>query len=263
MNDFSRLEQKLAKLRQRERAAGEKRVMRGDHDRLLAAVVTEIDETILPRRVSFQAEDGPAFHLAVANRRLQALLAPAPAAEGAAQLADTALNNAEDPNVAALKAVLEKVFGKADAFSITTHKQSGDGFPSDIGVPAAQLSRAWGIATTEGTTPKELLASFVSGLGDRSIAWLRIEGEDVADQYGDADTLGMLGEHAAIFLDGYLSKREQIYQGEQGPACLVLAAGDATPGIIFLDCGEAMAFVAVRAAAIGAIARDWQSHVAI
>ena len=51
MNEFARLEGVLAKLRQKERGAGEPRRLRGtDQDSRLGALVTEIDETILPRR---------------------------------------------------------------------------------------------------------------------------------------------------------------------------------------------------------------------
>ena len=83
-SDFARLKAKLAKLAQRERTAGEARRLKGgDAGELIAALVTEIDETILPRRLTLTL-DGAVLHLAVANRRLQAMLAPAPAIEGAA-----------------------------------------------------------------------------------------------------------------------------------------------------------------------------------
>ena len=53
MSDFARLEDKLTKLRSRERVPGETRKLRGQgSDALLAALVTEIDETILPRQLT-------------------------------------------------------------------------------------------------------------------------------------------------------------------------------------------------------------------
>ena len=87
-SDFARLKAKLAKLAQRERTAGEARRLKGGNaGELIAALVTEIDETILPRRLTLTSE-GRALHLAVANRRLQAMLSPAPDVEGALDLAD-------------------------------------------------------------------------------------------------------------------------------------------------------------------------------
>ena len=97
MSDFARLQDKLAKLRQRERVAGEGRRLRGaTPEALVAAVVAEIDETILPRRLTFQVEGGVDVHLAVANRRLQALMSPVPELKGVeAAVADRAIERQE------------------------------------------------------------------------------------------------------------------------------------------------------------------------
>ena len=263
MDDFTRLEKKLAKLRQLERALGEKRVIRGGAEKLLAAILAEVDETILPRRVSFALADGATLHFAVANRRLQALLAPAPAVEGAAQLADKALKDVDDPNLGALQAVILAALKSSDALTITAARQSGSGFPSDVGVPVAQVARAWNVpeASEDEVTPEAMLKDFIKALGDRAAAWLRIDGEEVADQGGDAALLGIIGEHAAVFLDGYLAKRDQLYQGETGPVALVLNGDGEVPSLVFLDTGGAMAFLAVAAESSADVARDWQLHV--
>ncbi|MGI9390986.1 MAG: hypothetical protein ACR2O1_13080 [Boseongicola sp.] len=260
MDDFTRLEQKLAKLRQRERASGEKRIVRGTTDKLLAAIIAEVDETILPRRLSFARADGAELHFAVANRRLQALLAPAPATEGAAQLADKAIRDAEDPNLAALHTVVLATLNSSDELTITTRRQSGGGFPSDVGVPVGQVARAWNIpeSADDAATHDTMLKDFIEALGDRVLAWLRIDGEEVADQAGETALLGKIGEHAAVFLDGYFAKRDQLFQGEDGPVALVLSSGGAAPSLVFLDVGSAMAFLAVNADSSAGVARDWQ-----
>ncbi len=262
MDDFTRLEQKLAKLRQRERAPGEKRIIRGTPEKLLAGILAEVDEIILPRRVSFALANGPALQFAVANRRLQALLAPTPATEGAAQLADKALKDAEDPNLAALKVVILATLKSADALTITSRRQTDAGFPSDIGVPVQQLARAWNVteAVDDEVTAEAMLEYFIAGLGDRVLAWLRIDGEEVADQGGDAALLGTIGEHAAVFLDGYFAKRDQLYQGETGPAALVLNADGDAPSLVFLDCGTALAFLAVPAELSAGVLVEWQAR---
>ncbi len=262
MDDFTRLEQKLAKLRQRERASGEKRVIRGTPEKLLARILAEVDETILPRRVSFALADGTALHFAVANRRLQAFLAPA---EGAAELAGKALKDADDPNLAALKVAILAALKSADALTISTQRQSGGGFPSDVGVPVGQVARAWNIAEAaeDDATPEAMLAEFIESLGDRVHAWLRIDGEEVADRGGEPALLRAIGEQAAVFLDGYFAKRDQLYQGEAGPAALVLNSDGKAPSLVFLDCGAALAFLAVSAEASAEVAGDWQARGAL
>lgn len=265
MSDFARLEEKLTKLRQRERTPGEGRKLKGDTaDALIAALVAEIDETILPRRLTLTAGD-VAIHLAVANRRLQAMLEPAVALEGAAELAGAALPDVEDPGVPALRAILDAAFSADSDFSISARRLDVS-YGSDIGVPANLLARAWGLSDVgpaKALAPAEVVSSFLSGFGDEAVAWLRIEGEEVADQGGDADRVASLSEQAAIFLDGYFSKFETLFRGDARACGTVVApkieSGDA---MMFVEIGEVSAFVVAAPDTISKIAMRWQSLVA-
>lgn len=263
MSDFERLERKLNKLRQRERPPGERRILRGTPEQLLAGVVTEFDETILPRRLTFSCENGPVFHFAVANRRLQALLSPAPPVEGAAGLADRPLADAGDADVSRLREVLLRGLSGSDSVTLGSARPAEPVFASDIGVPVEQLRRAWEIAgeNSGARGAAENIATFVEGLGEKAIAWLRIEGENVAGQGGNPSALAAIGDHAAIFLDGYLARRDQIFQGEAGPVALLLAGKGAGTALLFLDAGGQLAFVLVPVADAGGAMRDWQRRV--
>lgn len=267
MSDFARLEDKLAKLRQSERIAGEGRRLRGaSPEALLAAVLTEIDETILPRRLSFSVENGETVHLAVANRRLQALVSPAPAsaANVTVDLTDRPLPDADDPGVAAVKEVLLAVFASAAPVAIQSSRPSGSGFASDIGVPSNILARVWSVAEVkvEEVSPGELLSRFLSDLGDDAMAWLRIEGEEVTDQGGDTALAEQLGEHAAVFLDGYFGRFETLFPEEAGPCATVIGPLDGTgAAAFFVDIGEVSAFIAARADRAVALAGTWQRMV--
>ena len=264
MSDFARLEDKLAKLRQRERIAGEGRRLRGGTaEAFLAAVVTEIDETILPRKLSFAVEHGATVHLSVANRRLQALAAPAPKLDGidAGTLVGQPLADAEDPALGEVKTVLLAAFANAAPVTIQSARPEGGGFPSDVGVPSNILARAWGLAEVAGEelSPEDILSRFVSGLGDDAIAWLRIEGEDVTDQGGDASVLEQLGDHAAVFLDGYFGKFEGLYREESfALATLVAPVGPGGHGALFVEIGELSAFIAINGERAPEAAALWQ-----
>ena len=265
MNDFARLEEKLTKLRRRERTPGEGRKLKGDTvDALIAALVAEIDETILPRRLTLSADD-IAIHLAVANRRLQAMLEPAVAIDGAAELAGAALPDAEDPGVPALRAILDMAFSAEPNFSISARRLDAT-YGSDIGVPANLLARAWGISDVtpaKALAPAEILSNFLTGLGDEAVAWLRIEGEEVSDQGGDADRVASLSEQAAIFLDGYFSKFDALFRSD-ARACGTLVAPKSGAGdaMVFVEIGEVSAFIAAAPDLISNIAMRWQSMVA-
>lgn len=264
MSDFARLEDKLAKLRQRERIAGEGRRLRGaTAEALLAAVVSEVDETILPRNLSFAVENGATVRLSVANRRLQALVAPAPKLDGldADKLVGHPLADAEDPAIAEVKKVLLAAFADAAPVSIQSARPEGGGFPSDVGVPSNILARAWGLAEVSGEdiSPEDILSRFLAGIGDDAVAWLRIQGEDVTDQGGDASVLEQLGDHAAVFLDGYFGKFEGLYTEESfGLATLVAPVGPGGHGVLFVEIGELSAFIAIKGDRAPELAALWQ-----
>lgn len=262
MSDFARLHDRLAKLRQRERAQGERRKLKGSGgDALLAALVTEIDETILPRRLSFETPGGT-VHIAAGNRRLQALLAPAPenVPDG---LAGHAMPDIEDPKLAELGAALKALFDGADGVQILSSRLK-EPFASDIGVPAEQLPRVWNVAEPAAAAePAEILESFLSGLDDSSVAWLRIEGEEVVGQGGPEAAVGALGEQAAIFLDGYFSKFDIAFR-EPSLACGTLIspgeAGDSS--LFFVEVGDLSAILTAPPDKMLGVATAWQRLVA-
>lgn len=267
MSDFARLENVLVKLRQREKTPGEVRKLRGaDGDALLASMVAEIDETILPRRLIFATASGLEFHVAVANRRLQALLSPAPELPGAKDIADVAFLDAQDANLALLGGLLRGAFEQAQSVTIDARRLPAGAYDADVGAPSAGLTKAWGVQVAEVRVkePAEILDTFLAHITeDDAEAWLRIEGENVTDQAGDADRLAELGEHAAIFLDSYFGKFESLFSEENlATATVVLPKNNAPTSILFAEIGGLSAFVAAKTPRVAALATFWQSQVA-
>jgi hypothetical protein len=263
MDDFSRLEATLAKLRQRARAPGEHRIIRGEPERLLAAVVTEIDETILPREIRF-ASGEISFSIAVANRRFQALMTVVPAQDATTRLVGKAIADVDDTALAEVRHALTALLSKGREWAIASQRQAGGGFPSDVGVPTEPLTRAWEIAPVgeTRTNPGAALEDFLIALDARASAWLLIEGEEVKKQSGSESLLADLGNQAAVFLDGYFSKKDLLFQGETGPSGLVFAGGAGGEAVLFLDCESSMAFVLSKSQDVATLAQDWQARVA-
>ena len=261
MSEFARLEEKLAKLRQRERVVGEGRSLRGGGaDALLAAIVTEIDETILPRRLSFTVPDG-VVHLAVANRRLQALLEPAPSSVPAG-LIGQALPDVEEPAVAELGDALKRLLEGAETIGVTATRLT-ENFGSDIGVPAEQLPRVWSVAESTVLKPEEVLQTFLGGLDTKTAAWLRIEGEEVTSQGGPEAIVSALGEQAAMFLDGYFSKFEVAFLEPSYSCGTLISPGDkGDRALFFVEIENISAIVSAPPAKILGIAMAWQRLVA-
>lgn len=266
MSDFARLENKLEKLRQRERAPGEGRKLRGDTaEALLAAIVSEIDETILPRRLSFAQDGGATVHLAVANRKLQAVLSPAPGGMSA-DLCDKELGDVDDPAVASIADGLRVVLAKGGALTMSSVRPQSL-FASDIGIQTSQLRKAWQVAEQQSAPapkdPGEILGGFLTSLGDEAVAWLRIEGEAVTDQGGDPKVATELGDTAAVFLDGYFQKFDEAFP-EPAFACATLISPSETgaSALFFVEIGTLSAVIAAKVDHAVALATRWQSLVA-
>lgn len=264
MSDFARLEDKLSKLRQRERIAGEGRKLGGaSAEARLAAIVTEIDETILPRRLTFEVENGPRIHLAVANRKLQALMAPVPenSRVDATAFADAPLSDVDAPEVTKLRDLLLAVLEVDAPVSIQSERPAKGGFASDVGIPANILSRNWRVSDgqPEVLSPEEIVTRFLSGLKEDRVTWLRIEGENVTDQGGVPEAVEALGEQAAIFLDGYFGKYETLFpEGEQVCASVIASDDKGASAVLFVEFGELSAFVAASTDTILDLAMRWQ-----
>ncbi|MEO9823209.1 MAG: hypothetical protein ABJF50_02195 [Paracoccaceae bacterium] len=266
MSDFTRLENVLAKLRQREKAGGEVRTLRGvGSDALLASLVAEIDETILPRRLIFTTKNGTELHMAVANRRLQSLLSPVPDLPGAKDLADVAFADGQDPNLALLGGMLRGIFEQAETVRIDARRLPAGAYDPDVGAPSGGLSKAWGVQVVEVRVkePSEIIDFFLNQISDDDAeAWLRIEGENVTDQAGSAERLTELGEQAAVFLDGYFSKFDALFSADEAATATVVAPEAAgQTAVLFVEIGGLSAFVAAKTARVAALASSWQAQV--
>lgn len=268
MNDFTRLQEKLTKLRERERSAGEARIMRAaDADNLLSRIVTEFDETILPRRVSFTAND-QSLSFAVANRKLQAVLPPLPddLVSTFGDLSGQAIADADAPELDRMRELITKCLSGKGGVSVRTGRLTGHDFSAETGVLASILARKWEISLEPaegGVDPEAVMSDFLAAAGNMALAYFKVVDEEVSESGGEEDQLTRLTNHAAELLDAYLQKRELLFPGSPDVRCLVLqsANGD-TPAVVLADHGASYAFLSVSADNLGAALQAWQDAAA-
>jgi len=201
------------------------------------------------------------LHLAVANRRLQAVLRPAP--EGIPEeLEGRKLADTNDPAVAELGAALVQVLVAPDSVSVWTARQETP-FPSDVGIPAPQLARAWGtagVSDAAAADPGAVLGGFLDAVADDVTAWLRIEGEDVTGESGETEGLSDL---AAVFLDSYFSRFDAAYPEPAFALGTVIAPRAAGRGaLFFVELGDVSAVILAPSDKVAALATRWQRLVA-
>lgn len=245
MSDFERLKEMVAKLRAKERGPGEPRKLSGSTAaQRLSALITEINETILPRRLAFQWGEGPGIQLAVANRRLQGVLAPS---EDVLQPhVGKPLSAPDDDVTEAVKTALLTVLEGATSITISAQHLGSDDLGSDAGVSAEALARQWGLAASAG--PGDLsgkaLPDFLSGLSGLATGWLSVEGEEVAGQDGAEADVARLGDTAAYLLDAYLNRKDSLFGAEEMPRCFAVAGAE--EGVFFGDTGSQTVFVLTK-----------------
>ena len=258
MSDFQRLKEMVAKLRSKDRAANDRRTLSGhDSEARLASVLTEINETILPRRLIFRWDDGPGIQLAVANRRLQGILLPS--ADALEPLAGQPLSDPDDELATKMKAALLATLSDAEGASIRAVHLGDDDLGSDAGIAAEALGRHWGLADTGSSddAPSETLPDFAAGLKSKAVAWLRVEGEDVADQSGSKADVARLGETAAYLLDAYLNGKDALFGAEEGPKAFAVSGPE--EGLFFADTGSQTIFVLTKPENLIDVAGAWRA----
>jgi hypothetical protein len=254
-----RLRDKLSKLADEETAAGARRLDEGDRAR---AILTEIDETILARRLSFRSGDGGTLVLEVANRRLlglaevpEKLVAPEDRAGLLAPLPPD-----DDDALAAVAAALRGFAASPGALTVSAAPLGRAVGSGSRGRSAAALARTLGIDLYDRPAPPLALdpgQGFAAGLARVARAMAAMEAGQPGPASGpDADAVERLGRLAAPAF-GALDAELRHGAAEQARFLLLSGAGDA----LFLarsPTGRAIAAI-VSPGHLGALLRLWQA----
>lgn len=261
MSDFARLKEKLGKLRQAEPRAGGDRVLPG-HDAAgrLRAALTEIDETILPRRIVFVGKTGQAS-VGVANRQLSLIL------EGAVAAAEEphVIDGRDDPVLAEFRDGLLRLFEGDGPWTVRTarldRRHIGQMRP-DAGVSASTLATIWSISLSDDSAVQDsgaVARRFIDRVRSRCDAWLLIEGEEIADSGGSETGIGWLSERAGGFLDGYYAKRDLF--DTDGPLAFAFSGGTGA-SLIYFESGDQAGFATLPPGEVSAALGDWAESAA-
>lgn len=255
MSDDERLQRTLAKL------AGPATPESGDGRELplgegpgegpLAAVLTEVDETLLARRLRFRDEEGRSFALDVYGRRLLSLAPPLPAE------ADRTLEGRplEEDDTPALRAALEALTRGAARMWVTADSLPEARDPARLGLAGERLAEAWGLVLGGGLPPPPAAAldRIVERAGPAALAWVRT-----------GAGAGRGGDGAAVArLEAYLSDEGQGFRPATGdPHCTVLGRQDQDGALAVLaETAEAALMLLVRPADLPGVIAAWRSVI--
>ena len=158
-------------------AAGPSRRLTADDPRMiLSAVLTEIDETVLPRRIDLRRPDGTGLRLDVAGRRVLAL----PGGDGP-------LPDAPDAAARIVARALAAHLGTARTISLVVRRLGGTPVTA-TGCSVAHLALALGLPASA-DPDEDIGTALARALDDLAIGWVRLASPgQIAAQGGAAGT---------------------------------------------------------------------------
>jgi hypothetical protein len=201
MKEVRRLSEKIAKLAEAPAPAPEGRVLAtGADGTTLAAILREVDETVLPRRLIFRRGEGT-LTLAAGNRRLISVdTAEGPGAGEAADILGVALTQPDVAMLGQLRVALTAGLPGHDPILVTIAPPTDDKVDFAAGTTAVALASAWGVDISDPeaseTKPADPMDTFFGAAPSLASAWLRITSGEIADAGGDEALLDRLRDFA-------------------------------------------------------------------
>jgi hypothetical protein len=258
LTDSDNLISKIARLASREDAFDQgRRVLSGTgRDEILGAVLQEIDETVLARQLTFNAQPGHSIVLIAKGRRLQKIceIEPESLAAVGSDLISQYLSGQDDGHMVGLTQLMVSFAEGADRLSVSVDEIGAGGDNSAIGVSVQSLSAAW-LPASSANGPVTLGDFLASCRGDL-IASILLENGALVSQSGaekQAKRLKELAESAADDIDAEL--RQLHAEGVENRLFVV----DRKPGelICFSSDGDQMALLLIADEDLQKILTKW------
>lgn len=243
--DLHRIERKLTRLAAAPGPAMAEGRLVASGPGLLAALLNELDETVLARRLGFTTDTGQRLYCDVYGRRLLALRPPLPASAagvpGAEALIDTPLGALDDDGMARLRALFEAFLAGASRLYAISADLPEERNPAVLGTAASTLAAAWELTLDAEPPAGPPLDLFQSAVAPLALAWLRVA-DRTADKWGGApDGVARLTRFAAETRTSLLAPDPDptagprfTILGRQGDAGHLVIAQDGLTALVLL-----------------------------
>ncbi|PWE31392.1 hypothetical protein DDZ14_12825 [Maritimibacter sp. 55A14] len=261
MRDVRKLKDKLDRLAAAETpaAASGRRDLAGEGPQeLLAAILREIDDTLLGRELDFHNDRGEMLGLDVSGRRLLRVRAVAPETlqETFSEHLDQPISELRDPAAVALRELLQVFLDGVRTVTVEPRKLSRRPRESQLGCSADALATAWD-ASLIGEDPAPALpdgpvGTFLASAGDLALAWIALSGEEIAGRGGD----GNHAERLAALAEGGFA----LPGKPRGDGCILLSGNDETgASLLYGAAGEARVALIFPSENLARITALWQA----
>lgn len=218
----------------------------------LAALLSEIDETILERELEFEA-DGKTLRLVAAGRRLRGVAA-ADATDADAVIGQS-LSREEPELLQAVFDLISHVCGDAQNLRVRPLPPAPFGKGGERGVSAKGLAEMWQIDMD--CTPEPPFMRFLKIAAGASSSLIHLTSGDVVNQQGDVAALQTVLDTQ---LDAFHAKQKKLKVAGDGPQLISLknALSDGS-SVTLASSGEDVVLIAHDADAMGPLHRAWKA----
>lgn len=253
MSESNALADKLAVLASRETfdATGARTICDGGHPDPIAAILREVDDTVLERCLSFDYGSGT-ITIVAAGRRLRGILSVTPNQD--ADIIGQILSREEPDGVQDAFDLLKSLCGAAEHMTVRSLPPEPFGKGGERGISANGLAELWGV--TMDTTPKPPLEHFLGANADAFSSLLHVRKGKVISTAGDFAALQTIW---STQVDAFREAHKKTMRGEEGAQliCLDSAFDDGSSAAMVLYEDE-IALVAYRAERFGQMQSSWQ-----
>lgn len=223
--DKQTLAQKLAALS----SAGEsfenglRVVSNGVEPPILTAILTEVDMTVLPRKLSFRM-NGSEISLVAGGRRLRGLVRASKDIKGVMGVIGKSVSHDAPDVVDGLHSIIAQFTATAGQMTVVSEDPDVMGGQSDAGLTAQSLADHWKVdLNPEPLTP---MMAFARDCGDLVTAWVVLKDRSENRTGGDGAKLAVLRDTIAEKWSTFSDSVDQL-AGDVGFICLNDALGEA------------------------------------
>jgi hypothetical protein len=246
-DDLDRLRRKLGRLAAAPVALGPEGRLLGRAPDLLAALLTEVDETIQGRRLTFVTDQGDELVGDAYGGRLLSL-------SGLPGWERRAL---DDAHFADLRVALEGWLRGAAQLSVRSAALPNVRDPAEFGISATALAAAWGLMLEPSAqAPFAPLDALLARFDGRAQAWLRVRQSAAHAWGGPSEAVALLTRLAAEALPGI--RTAALTAEDDTRRCIILGSeAEETAVTLALDGAEALV-LKIALADLAEVNRIWR-----
>lgn len=252
MSEPNALAQKLAMLASKETldASGARIISEGGAPEPIAAILREVDDTVLERCLAFTCGE-TTVRIIAAGRRMRGILDISP--QRNVDNIGHVLSREDPQGVHATLELLQDICGGADRLAVRSLPPEPFGNSGERGISADGLADLWGIATDG--TPKPPMEQFLSVNAAAFSSVLHIRKGEVVSTAGDFKALQTIWKTQ---VDAFREAHKKTLRGEEGAqlVCLEAAFDDGSSAAMAL-CENEIALVAYDATRFGHMQSSW------